>query len=86
MAPLMRCIVAVCAASRIAAVTWQKHAIPLAGELVLTDVHGAYDAGSDTVVVVATGEGGVVLKLAAPAANATGAWVVLLDTSFPLYW
>jgi len=82
---------AACAACASAAVVWNVHAQPLAGELVLTDVHALYDAASGTVTALATGEGGVVLKLSAPAASAGGgasgaAWTTLLDTSFPAYW
>ena len=73
-------------AASVSALTWQKHTLPIAGQLVLTDVHGVYLPETDSVVVIATGEGGVVLKLAAPAANATGTWTALLHTGFPLYW
>lgn len=80
-----------CAGCASAAVAWNKHAQPLAGELVLTDVHAVYDTASDHVTALATGEAGVLLKLSAPAASAGGgagaaAWTTLLDTSFPTYW
>jgi len=64
--------------------TWTRHSLPLSGELVLTDVHAIAEGGR--VVALATGEGGVVLKLDAPAAQAKGVWTTLLDTSFPTYW
>lgn len=71
--------------------TWNRHAQPLSGELVLTDVHAYYDSATDHVTALATGEAGVVLRLSASAANASGGttgehWKTLLDTSFPLYW
>jgi len=67
-----------------APLVWTRHAQPLSGELVLTDVHAALVG--DRVVGLVTGEAGVVLKLDAPAAAAGGNWSVLLDTSFPTYW
>ena len=71
--------------------TWRRHVQPLQGELVLTDVHAFFDAETGLVTALATGEAGVVLRLSAPVANASGgatgaAWTTLLDTSFPLYW
>ena len=73
------------AAPSSAALTWTRHALPLSGELVLTDVH-AIAVGSDRVVALASGEAGVLLKLDAPAAQAKGTWTTLLDTSFPTFW
>ena len=71
-----------------AALAWTRHAIPLQGELVLTDVHAIFDAASGRIVAIATGEAGVVLKLDVPAEQAPSnySWTTLLDTSFPLYW
>lgn len=67
---------------------WQQHSQPLKGALVLTDVHAVLTAGGAGILAYATGEAGVLLKLAAPAAGPANAtpWVVALDTSFPLYW
>lgn len=69
-----------------AALTWTQHTQPLAGELVLTDVHAILDGTSGDVVALATGEGGVVLKLRQAPQVQGGAWTTLLDTSYPTYW
>ena len=86
--PLLSLALALAALSASAAsaapLAWTRHALPLSGELVLTDVH-AISAG-DRVVALASGEAGVLLKLDAPATQKEGTWTTLLDTSFPTYW
>lgn len=70
------------------ALSWQRHTIPLRGELVLTDVH-AITQPSGAIVAYAAGEAGVLLKLvdAVPSANATVTpWTVSLNAGFPLYF
>lgn len=63
---------------------WTRYALPLSGELVLTDVHATLSGGD--VVALATGEGGIVLKLEQPSGVIGGAWTAIWDTSFPTYW
>ena len=77
---------AAAASPLVAGLTWMRHSVPLSGELVLTDVHAAFDAVSGNVTAIATGEGGVVLKLQQAAGTVGGTWITLLDTSFPTYW
>lgn len=82
----MRRIPLLCCAAASAALDWQRHTLPLTGELVLTDVHAVL-SGSN-VQTYATGEGGVLLKQSNPisaVANSTP-WTVMLDTSYPYYW
>ena len=68
-------------------VSWTRNQIPLSGELVLTDVHAALDSTTNTIVALATGEAGVVLRLESAVSTAPGGtWITLLDTSFPTYW
>jgi hypothetical protein len=65
--------------------TWIKHTIPLTGELVLTDVHAIIE--DSRIIALASGEGGVLLKLDIPISESPPfSWTTLLDTSFPTYW
>lgn len=79
-----RLIAASAACAAAAALPWQKHTIPISGQLVLTDVHAILSGNN--VIAYASGEGGVLLKLTAPAAVQAGNWVDILDQSFPFYW
>jgi photosystem II stability/assembly factor-like uncharacterized protein len=65
---------------------WRKHNIPISGELVLTDVHAFYDASTGEVTALATGEGGLVLKLQEPVAQPIGNWTLALDAHYPLFF
>ena len=69
------------------ALTWHHHALPISGELVLTDVHGVMGADG-TLVAYAAGEAGVLLKQVDRAPNSTAfpPWSVCLDLSFPHYF
>lgn len=86
MSPLVSLLLLCYASAIAAALSWQRHSLPLSGELVLTDVHSVLSGSS--VQTYATGEAGVLLKQVNPisaAANATP-WTISLDTSFPFYW
>lgn len=70
-----------------AGLNWTRNTIPLTGELVLTDIHATLDSTTDTIIALATGEAGVVLKLNTSVSRTLGGvWTTLLDTSFPTYW
>jgi hypothetical protein len=66
------------------ALKWVRHLVPLSGTLVLTDVHAMLDG--DRIVALATGEGGVLLKLDvnASAPPAGSEWQVLSNPG--VYW
>jgi hypothetical protein len=71
--------------STAAALKWVRHAVPLSGTLVLTDVHAALDGGR--IVALTTGEEGVLLKLDVPAntSPAGSAWQVLRNPGVDWY-
>ena len=85
---MRRTAISLATCSYATSLVWNRHEIPLNGELVLTDVHAYYDTPADRVIALATGEAGVVLKLnVSSTANVTmSPWSTLLDTSFPTYW
>jgi hypothetical protein len=68
-------------------IVWTKNFIPLTGELVLTDIHAVLDSNYEMVTALASGEGGVVLKLNQSVGEGpSGNWTTLLDSSYPTYW
>ena len=69
-----------------ASIAWRVNALPVSGELVLTDVHAAWDGVSGRVHAMAVAEGGLVLRSDAPAAASAPNWTVALDAGFPHYF
>ncbi len=67
-------------------ITWRRNALPLSGELVLTDIHAALDPASGLVHAMATGEGGLVLASVAPPGAPAPNWTLAADFGYPLYF
>jgi hypothetical protein len=74
-------------ASTALGLSWHSYTLPISGELVLTDVHGVLGADG-SLVVYASGEGGVLLKLhdPHPRAGVYPPFVTSLRVGFPLYF
>jgi len=74
-----------CAAAQ--ALDWHRYALPIQGQLVLTDVHALVGADG-ALTVYAAGEAGVLLKLAdpAPRSGAFPPFAVALHAGYPLYY
>jgi hypothetical protein len=65
--------------------TWEKHQLPISGELVLTDIHAIVE--DSRIIALASGEEGVLLKLDIPVTQtAPFIWATLLDVGPPVYW